>query len=315
MKQKQFEAEHTVLWDEIGAILDGSSTNAKALPGLYRRLCQCLALSGQRGYSPALTGYLQNLVSECHKRLYSSVAARPTTLLRWMGYEMPRRVRAEWRLLLLAALAFWGVAGVVGLLVWLEPNWAYSFAEPRELDGYRRMYQPNMVKNGRGGDQGDVMMFGFYVWNNVSIGFRTFAGGIFGGLPALLSLAFNGMHLGLIGSWLSRDPGTSQAFWSFVVTHSSFELAGLLLSGISGMRLGLALIHPGRLSRRQALHAASQDMFPVIVGGALLTVLAAFFEAFWSASTAIPAELKYAVGALCWTLVIGFFLLAGRSAR
>lgn len=315
MKQKQFEAEHGALWDEIGAILQGSSAKASALPGLYRRLCQCLALSGQRGYSPALTGYLQNLVSECHKRLYASVAARPTTLLHWMGYELPRRVRAEWRLLLLAAFAFWGVAWVVGLMVWLEPNWAYSFAAPGELDEYRRMYQPGMVKHGRGGDQGDVMMFGFYVWNNVSIGFRTFAGGIFGGIPALLSLAFNGMHLGLVGSWLSRDAGTAQAFWPFVITHSSFEVAGLLLSGISGMRLGLALIHPGRLGRRQALQAASQDMFPVIVGGALLTLLAAFFEAFWSASTAIPASVKYGAGALCWTLVIAFFAFAGRTPR
>ena len=66
-----------------------------------------------------------------------------------------------------------------------------------------------------------------------------------------------------------------------------------MLSGVAGMRLGLALIHPGRLSRRHALYAASQRMFPVIVGAALLTVLAAFFEAFWSANGAIPVAVKY----------------------
>ncbi|UUZ55024.1 hypothetical protein LP419_03745 [Massilia sp. H-1] len=53
----------------------------------------------------------------------------------------------------------------------------------------------------------------------------------------------------------------------------------------------------------------SRDMFPVIVGGALLTFGAAFVEAFWSASTAISQNVKYGVGALCWTLVIAFSCL------
>jgi uncharacterized membrane protein SpoIIM required for sporulation len=81
------------------------------------------------------------------------------------------------------------------------------------------------------------------------------------------------------------------------------------------MRLGLSLIHPGRLSRAHALHAASQAIFPVIVGAALMTVLAAFVEAFWSGSAAIPPAAKYAVGTLCWLLVIGFFVFAGRGQR
>jgi uncharacterized membrane protein SpoIIM required for sporulation len=167
---------------------------------------------------------------------------------------------------------------------------------------------------GRGGSEGDVMMFGVYIWNNVSIGFRTFAGGIFGGLPALFSLAFNGIHLGIAGSWLSRDSATVTNFWSFVVTHSSFEITGLVLSGMAGMRLGLALLAPGRLTRRHALLAASHAMFPVIVGAALLTVLAAFVEAFWSASTSVPPAVKYAVGAACWSAVAAFFALAGRTS-
>jgi uncharacterized membrane protein SpoIIM required for sporulation len=315
MKQKRFGAENGPLWDEIGTILAGNSDNAHALPALYRRLCQCLALSGQRGYSPALTDYLQKMVVDCHQRLYGSVTERPATLLRWISHDLPQRVRAEWRLLLFASLAFWGVALAAGLLVWFEPQWAYSVVEPAQLDLYHQMYQPDKTRVGRGGEQADVMMFGFYIYHNVSIDFRTFAAGVFGGIPALLSIAFNGLHLGVVGAWLSKDPGTRQTFWSFVITHSSFEITGLLLSGMSGMRLGLALIHPGRLSRRHALYATSEYMFPVVVGAALLTVLAAFFEGFWSASAAIPVNLKYGVGALCWTVVIGFFLLAGRARR
>lgn len=315
MKQKRFELEHAALWAEIAAILENRSAQPAALPALYRRLAQCQALAEQRGYSPALTDYLHAMAAECHLRLYGAVAERPRALTRWLLVDFPRRVRAEWRLFLAASLAFWGVAIVLGLLVWRHPQWAYSFIDPQQLDHYRRMYSPGNVRVGRGGSEGDMLMFGHYLWNNVSIGFRTFAAGLFAGLPALLSLTFNGLHGGVIASWLSMDPATRQNFWSFVVTHASFEITGLVLSGMAGMRLGLALLAPGRLSRRHALRAASLAMFPVIVGAALLTALAALVEAFWSASTAVPPGAKYAVGGACWALVIAFFLLAGRAPR
>jgi uncharacterized membrane protein SpoIIM required for sporulation len=315
MKQKAFETQHAQLWADVEAVLQESSAQSDALPSLYRRLCQSLALSQQRGYSPALTDYLQKLVLDCHRRLYGVAIERPATLRDWLARELPCRVREEWRLVLLALIAFWGIALVVGLLVWFKPYWAYSFMSPEQISKFQKMYQPDQVKIGRGGSEGDVLMFGFYIWNNVSICFRTFAGGIFGGIPALISLMFNGMHMGVVGSWLSKDAATRQTFWSFVITHSSFEVTGLLLSGVAGMRLGLSLIHPGRLSRRHALLAASQRMFPVIVGAALLTVLAAFFEGFWSASTMVPVESKYIAGSICWLTVIGYFLLAGRRGR
>ena len=315
MKQNQFEAANAALWQEIAAILDGSQADRRALPALYRRLCQCLALCRQRGYSPAVADYLQKMVGDCHRALYGAAVQRANTLLRWMLVEFPCRVRAEWRLLVVAVLAVFGVGIGIGLLVWHDPQLAYSFMSADELSNMRKMYQPSAHKVGRGGSEGDVLMFGHYIWNNISIGFRTFAAGVFGGIPALLSLAFNGMHIGVIGAWLSKDPATRHMFWSFVITHASFEVTGLVLSGVSGMKLGLALIHPGRLSRGHALHAASEKMFPVIVGAALLTFLAAFFEAFWSASVAIPIQVKYGVGALCWVLVIGFFVFAGRGKQ
>ncbi|GAB3252901.1 stage II sporulation protein M [Chitinimonas naiadis] len=313
MKQKQFETQYGPLWEQITAQLaaKGESDPAR-FPAQYRQLCQSLALARQRGYSPSLTDYLHSLVLAAHRQLYGVPAERPLTLRHWLGRELPQRVRQEWRLLLLALLAFWGVGLAVGLQIWLDPQSAYSWSTAPELNKFQQMYS-NKASLGRQGSADDIAMFGFYIWNNVSICFRTFAGGLFLGIPALISLVFNGMHAGVIGSWLSQSDGTRINFWSFVVTHSSFEITGLILSGLAGLRLGLALIHPGRLSRRQSLMAASQRMYPVLVGAALLTFLAAFFEAFWSASASVPPSLKFTVGGICWAAVIGFFVFAGRG--
>lgn len=313
MKQKHFETEHAPLWQQVETSLANSKHPDEHFPALYRQLCQHLALASQRGYSPALTDYLQRLVHEGHQSLYGVAVERPLVLRQWLTATFPQRVRQEWRLLVLALLAFFGIALITGLLVWFQPTWAYSFASPSDLNHYRSMYQPANLADGRGGSGGDVAMFGFYIWNNVSIGFRTFAAGIFAGVPSLLSLGSNGMHFGVIASWLSMDEATRTPFWSFVVTHSSFEVAGLLLSAVAGMRLGFSLVNPGRMTRRHALQAASARMFPVIVGAALLTVLAAFFEGFWSASPRFSPETKYFVGAICWSMIILYFALVGRG--
>jgi uncharacterized membrane protein SpoIIM required for sporulation len=321
MKQSLFETEHSLLWQRIESALKPGAKNRQdqadqlELPALYRRLCQSLALATQRGYSPQLCLHLHHLALQCHQQLYGTRVERPFVLHRWLMLDFPQRVRAEWRLLLLATLGFYGVALAVGLLIWQQPNWAYSFASPEKLHKFQEMYQSGSFKIGRGGDSGDLLMFGFYIWNNVSINFRTFAGGLLGGLPALLSIVYNGLELGVIGAWLSQHPDTRTNFWSFVVTHSSFEITGLLLAGVAGMRLGLSLLRPGRKSRRHALVDSSREMFPVLVGAALLTTLAAFFEAFWSGSTAIAPGVKFAVGALCWLSVILFFTLAGRGGH
>ncbi len=315
MKQQAFEAHHATLWQDVEKLLAGDTAQAEQFPARYRRLCQTLALAQQRGYSPSLTDYLQQLVLACHRQLYGVAVERPLVLREWLLFTFPQRVREEWRLLLLACLAFFGVALAVGILVWFAPHWAYSFASGEDLHQFQAMYQPNATAIGRGGAEGDFAMFGFYIWNNVSIGFRTFASGIFAGIPTLISLGSNGMHMGVIGSWLSLDPVTRPVFWSFVITHSSFEIIGLLLCGMAGMRLGLSLLQPGRLSRRHALMAASNRMFPVLVGAALMIVVAAFFEGFWSASPTISQDSKFVVGGSGWLLLIGYFLFAGRRSR
>ena len=312
MKQAQFEREHAALWEEIGLLLDGAGHHKDQLPALYRRLTHSLALALQRGYSPTLTDYLNQLAGRCHRTLYGTTVERPATLVQWMRFDLPRRVRAEWRLLLLILLLFWGSLLGCAALVWQDPSNAFLFTTPEHLEHMRKMYQPGSIGKGRGGADGDLAMFGYYIWNNVSIAFRSFAVGLFGGLPTVLIVLHNGMQMGVTAGWLTLDPATRPGFLSFVSTHSSFELCGLVLSALAGMRMGLALIKPGRQRRGVAVHAAAQAMFPVLTGAALLTALAAFFEAFWSAHPGISNPVKYGVAALCWGSVILYFVFAGR---
>lgn len=315
MKQKQFETEQEALWQDLGRQLDAPNRSHFELPQLYRRLCQSLALSLQRGYAPSLTAQLKDLVLRCHSLLYGTVVARPMVLRQWLMKDFPCTVREEWRLLLIIIVLFYGTSAALALLVYYQPHWAYSFTSADELSKYERMYSSANVSLGRSGDQGDVYMFCFYIWNNVSIGFRCFAAGLFGALPSMFMLISNAVHFGVVAGWLSRNPDTAHNFWTFVPTHSSFEVTGLLLTALAGFRMGLALVRPGRRLRGDSLREAGRRMMPVVTGASLMIFLAAFFEAFWSASTTIPAVVKWTGAGICWTIVIAYFSLAGRGSR
>jgi uncharacterized membrane protein SpoIIM required for sporulation len=157
------------------------------------------------------------------------------------------------------------------------------------------------------------MMFGHYIRNNVSIDFRIFAGGMVAGLGTIFFLIYNGLGIGAAAGYVTYacDP---KSFWTFVAGHSSFELLGMTVAGVAGMRLGLAVLKPGNLSRGKAIGAAAKKALPLILGAGGMTVIAAFIEGFWSAQP-LPAGLKYGVGIFFWVLHAAYFLGLGRGAR
>jgi len=106
--------------------------------------------------------------------------------------------------------------------------------------------------------------------------------------------------------------GLGENFWSFVITHGAPEMAALVLAGAAGLKLGFALLSPGSKSRLQAMKDAARNGIAIVYGAALLDVLAAFLEAFWSSSALVSAAVKFAVGGSLWALMLAYFLLAGR---
>ena len=122
----------------------------------------------------------------------------------------------------------------------------------------------------------------------------------------------NGIYIGAIAGYLSQV-GLGSSFWSFAAGHSAFELCAIALSGGAGLKLGWALLAPGRRTRRTALVAAGREAVRLVLGAALLFFAAALVEAFWSPLNLADPMPKYAVGALLWALVLAYFGFAGRG--
>ena len=154
-------------------------------------------------------------------------------------------------------------------------------------------------------------MFGYYIRNNIGISFQCFAGGIFFGAGSLFFLGFNGLFSGALAGYLTAR-GLAGTFYPFVATHSVFELTAVVLSGAAGLRLGHALLSPGRHTRLQALKLAGSEAIVIVYGVIAMLLVAAALEAFWS-SASDPATAKFAVAALSWAAVFAWLTLQGRD--
>ena len=313
MRQRAFEAAHAAQWNELEAFLDGKTAfDAAELPQRYRRLCQALALAADRQYSPELVDRLNRLALRGHHLLYQNRRRQSGRVLEFVVAGFPQLVRREWRLVLASAILFLGPLGALIGLLQLFPEFVHYLLAPEQIARFHAMYDPANRRVGMVEADHSLFMFAYYIWNNVRIGFQTFAGGLLAGVGTVWFLAANGVIIGAVAGYLTQV-GYSETFWSFVAGHSSLELLAIVLAGAAGFRLGLAVIAPGSLTRRSALVAAAKPAVRMMYGAALMFGAAAFVEAFWSPLTEIPFFWKVSVGISGWVLLLFYFAFAGRA--
>lgn len=323
MKQDQFVARHAAEWQAFEAWLKHEQLPRRArrnkgepfpgheAPQRYRQLCAHLALARSRDYGPAIVDRLARLAHEGHDRLYRSESGWLRRAFSFLAGGFARQVRNEWRCVLAAALLFYGPYFVMMAAVRHWPDFAYVVLPEDLLGNFDQMYGPDAQALGRERGAGDdVSMFGFYIFNNIGIGFRTFATGVVLGLGTIVALLYNGVFMGVVEAHVV-NLGHAERFYSFVAGHSSFELSAIVLCGAAGLRLGWALFAPGGRSRAAALRDAARSVVGIVGGAAAMLLIAAGIEAFWSPRQLFP-QLKYAVGTANWVVVLAYFAFAGR---
>lgn len=323
MKERQYIARRAAEWEAWDRWLapargprpaapEGDAAGAAGLPQRFRRLCQDLALVLDRNYSAALAEDLHRRVLAAHQRIYGAGEPQGQAWRLFFGGDLPALVRREWRLVLAAAVLL--LLPLLGLLLLIQawPDAAFLLLSGETVGEIEDMYSPTARHLGRPrAASSEWAAWAFYIANNVRIDFQIFAGGVAFGLGTIFYLVYNGLHIGAIAGHLTQI-GHVTTFWGFVAGHSAFELTGAVLAGAAGLKLGMALVAPGRLARLAALRQHARVAVKLLYGAAALTLLAAFVEAFWSPRPDVPFAVKVAVGSALWLLTWAYLLLAGR---
>ena len=326
MKQERCEREHRELWtgcEETGGVLSRARGLSRLAPdererlcadfdARYRQICQHLALSRARRYSLELQHRLNQLALEGHRHLYAARSPILKDIAYFLVAGFAQAFRRRWRFMADSGLLFFGTGSGFALAFAANPDLVYSMVSPEDVIQYEEMYATDRDVLGREREsESDFAMFGYYIYNNVSIGFRTYAGGLVFGLGTLFYVLFNGLYIGAVAGHLTIS-GLGEPFWSFVSGHSALELTAIVIFGGVGLTLGASAISPGKKRRWRALRDTARDTLPLVYGGTVMLFMAAFVEAYWSSTTWPPPAFKYGVGIAFWCLHAAYFVLAGR---
>jgi len=310
MTPLHFEELYQAEWQELESLLDlilgrkkkiakrGEPIDGQRVAVLYRRACEHLALARARSYPAYLLDQLERLTSDAHQVIYQRREFGLLKVKRFLTEEFPRSVRAHSTYVWVAAALLYVPTFVIGWLVYQRPELILSVVSAETAASYEQMYSDSATAIGRAAE-GDWMMFGYYISHNIGIAFQCFAGGLFAGVGTLFYLLYNGAIAGAVGGYLT-ERGHSATFYSFVATHSAFELTAIVLSGAAGLQIGHSLVAPGRLRRGQSLVAATRDSAVIVSGAAIMLLIAAAIEAFWSSANWLPHPVKYGVACACW---------------
>ncbi len=322
MKQQTFEKLYKNTWAELeqqlqqaerGGFWRKTPSNGE-FPTLYRRVCHHLSLAQQRRYSNHLVTKLNDLVLRSHQQLYRRRSQVLSAILRFIIVTFPSRVREQAKLFWLASAIFYLPGLVLFILVLLQPDLIFNMLDYDNVSDFEAMYDPGAEHIGQDREAtSDVQMFGLYIKNNISVGFQTFATGLFFGLGSIFYLTYNGLLFGALAGHMVNI-GYIDTFFGFVIAHGSFELTAIVIAGMGGLMLGHALIAPGRMTRLEALSVAGKKALDLLYGIILFLLIAAFLEAFWSSNSATPIGVKYTVGGLLWLLVFVYLAYCGRGA-
>jgi uncharacterized membrane protein SpoIIM required for sporulation len=327
MTPLQFETCYSPVWDELEAALNHlqpprktfrksknlqPAPDAARLAQLYRLTCEHVALARARAHPAQQLARLELLTERAHQLIYRRTDYGVARFARLFLIDFPQMVRTHHGYVWVATLVFGLPLLLLGLATYIEPSFILTMHDAATVSNYESMYGPSQNAIGRERDaQTDWMMFGYYIMNNISISFKCFASGIFLGLGSLFFLAYNGVVAGSLGGYLTAR-GHGETFYSFVITHGAFELTAIVLSGAAGLRLGHALLAPGRYTRGVALKRAAADCAVLMYGVMAMLLIAAALEAFWSSARWVPPGAKFVVGGVAWALVLAYLSLQGR---
>ena len=107
--------------------------------------------------------------------------------------------------------------------------------------------------------------------------------------------------------------GCGENFFAFAISHGSFELTAIVVSGAAGLLFGWGIIHPGEHDRITSLKLHGKDAIQLVIGAGFMLLIAAGIEAFFSPLPNIPHVFKFTVGTLLWVVVFCYLSFGGRG--
>jgi uncharacterized membrane protein SpoIIM required for sporulation len=324
MPSVRFRQEREATWRELEALVDRvqrgglgalSAEELGRFPVLYRAALSSLSVARAIALDAALLAYLNALAARAHVVLYGGREPFASAFGRFWARAFPRAVRAlGWHLGLAALLTVLGV-GVAWRELGRDPARFSDFVSPAYAQGRGPEATDEDLKavlQGKQSPRAALIAFSSFLFtHNAGIGLASLGLGFVAGIPVAYLLLSNGLVMGAFG-WLYGTRGMGWDFWGWVLPHGVTEIWALLLCAAGGLRIGQALVFPGRASRLTSLRQAGETAGVVALGAVAMFAVAGLIEGVFRQTVGDPG-IRWSVAGGTFLLWSGYFIVAGRA--
>jgi uncharacterized membrane protein SpoIIM required for sporulation len=308
MREVAFIKQNKEKWLEFEQAIFGKvKKNPDELAGLYIHLINDLSYAQTFYPKSKTTVYLNYLASKIYQRIYKTKREETNRFIAFFSTEVPLLVYEYRRYLLYAFILFFACVGM-GVLS------AHNDGEFIRLilgDYYVNMTLEN-IKEGdpvavykSGSNWGSAIGI---TANNLYVGMRCYAYGIFCGVGTFWILIQNCIMLGSF-QYLFYQEGV---FWESVRgiwIHGAMEIFGIVIESAAGFILGASILFPKTFSRAQSLKIGFKNSLKIFLSTIPFTFAAGFLEGFITRySLAMPNWLNVFI-ILSTLSIISFYYL------
>ncbi len=303
-----FVAMHQGEWRHLRTLtrsrhLDGPQSDE--LVRLYQSTATQLSTLRTQAPDPSLIGYLSSTVASARSRIVGTKSSPWQAMWRFATVSFPAatyRLRYWW---LIIAVSFLVVTIATAAWVAHSPSVQAALVPP---DQARQLVQHDFRDYYSSAPAG---AFAAKVWtNNAWVAALTVMGGALLCLPAIYVLFTNAMNTGLVAGYMVAGGRTTE-FFALILPHGMLELSAVFMAAAAGIKLGWAVIDPGRLRRSEALAQAGRSLVTVVIGLVAVLFVSGLIEAFVTPSS-LPTWARIGIGLVVWLLAATYVLVLGR---
>lgn len=310
MNVARFVGGRRLSWEELEGLAQEAGrrperlgpVRIRRLGALYRAAAADLAYARRSFPGDPVVAQLETLVARTRNLVYDAPTRRLSALT-FFGRDYWRLLLSRPLPLLLSALFLFGPWTLTAFWAIRDPGAAGGLA-PRE---YHAVTEPRPEGADLELSPSEQAAFASQVFtNNIQVSLLAFAGGIALGVGTALVLVFNGALLGTV-TGLAIGAGNARPFFELVTAHGVLELTCIVIAGAAGLRLGWALVEPGRRTRAAAVTDEARHAVLLVLGTAPWLVLAGIVEGtITPAGLGLPVVIAVgtALGILFWGLAL-----------
>lgn len=308
LRETTFIEQKKKSWAKFEKMHRQKDSNPDEMTRLFVEITDDLSYSRTFYQKRSVRVYLNYLAQMVFLKINKGKKLKLSRFFRFWTHSLPMEFARSWKAMLLSLLIFSG-AMIVGVVTTAhDVDFATEVMSPSYIEMTDRNIEngdPMAVYHEHGSSFSSTFNL---TLNNTMVSARTYASGLFTGLPTATILIHNGISLGAFHQYLYHKGVLGEAMFVIWI-HGILEISAIVIAGGAGFVLGMGFLFPGSFTRMQSFRIAAKRSFKIAMSTIFILIVSGFIEGSVTRYTQMPFIFKALIIGASTLFIVGYFVL------